>query len=333
LWDEETSKLSPDARARVAGEAIESARAKDLVAAGYYENGFGFSAIGNSRGQFGYIRSTRASYTLTVRTKDGSGSGWSAAESFRGGAIDSRRVTTRAIAKAIDSQKPATIEPGAYPVILENSATGDMLNLYRWSLGRRGADEGRSFFSDPTKGTKIGEKLFSDAITIYSDPMNPIVPSTPWGDDGLPLGRTVWVDRGVQKNLAVGRFWAKEKGLSVVPWGSNIIMEGQDHSLDDLIAAMDHGLLVTSFWYIRQVDPKTILYTGLTRDGVFLIEKGKIVRPVINLRWNESPVALFKGVDMMSRPERVVTREGNEPMLAPALKLKEFHFTSVSTST
>ena len=90
---------------------------------------------------------------------------------------------------------------------------------------------------------------------------------------------------------------------------------------------------MTSFWYIRQVDPKTILYTGLTRDGVFLIENGKIVRPVVNFRWNESPAAVYKNIEMMSRPERVVTREGNPPMLVPALKVKEFHFTSVSPST
>jgi predicted Zn-dependent protease len=256
-----------------------------------------------------------------VRTQDGSGSGWAAAESFRSGAVDTRRITDRAIRKALDSQKPTPIEPGTYPVVLENSATGDMINLYRWNLGRRGADEGRSFFSDPVKGTKIGEKLFSEKITIYSDPMHPVVPARPWGDDGLPLGRTVWVDRGVQKNLSTGRYWAKEKGLQVVPWASNVIMEGEEHSLDELIASMDYGLLVTSFWYIRQVDPKTILYTGLTRDGVFLVEKGKITRPVI------------KDVEMMSRPERVVTREGNAPMLAPAIKVKEFHFTSVSTST
>jgi predicted Zn-dependent protease len=332
-WDDATATMTPEARAQVAAEAIGKARDKDLVAAGYYESGNGFSAIGNSRGLFGYRKSTSASYTLTVRTGDGTGSGWAAAESFRTGAIDSHAITERAIRKAVDSQKPAPIEPRTYPVILEPSAAGDMLKLFIWSLGRRAADEGRSFFSDPAHGTKLGEKLFSDKITIYSDPMDPVVPSDPWGDDGLPLERTIWVDRGVMKNLYVGRYWGKEKGLDVVPYGSNVIMAGEEHSLDDLVASMDHGLLVTSFWYIREVDPKTILYTGLTRDGVFLIENGKITKPVINLRWNESPAAIFKGVEMMSRPERIVTREGNSPMLAPALKVQEFHFTSVSTST
>lgn len=333
LWDGGTSGVRPEERADIAAAAIEQARAKSLVAAGYIEHGASFTALGNSRGLFGYYRSTSASYTLTVRTEDGSGSGWAAAESFRQGGVDARRITERAIAKAIGSQKPTQLDPGTYPVVLEPSPVGDMINLLSWNLDRRAADEGRSYFSDPAKGTKIGEKLFSEKITIYSDPMNPIAPGSPWGGDGTPTKRTMWVEKGVLKNLSVGRYWAREKGLPVIPWGPNMIMEGEDHSIDDLVASTDYGLLVTSFWYIRQVDPKTILFTGLTRDGVFLIEKGKITRPVINFRWNESPAALFKGVEMMSRPERVVTREGNAPMIAPAMKVKEFHFTSASTST
>ncbi|MDB5033445.1 MAG: peptidase [Chlorobi bacterium] len=332
-WDESTVRMTPDDRARIAGLAIEEARKKDLVSAGYFENGESFSALANSRGLFGYHLSTGANYTLTVRTADGTGSGWAAAESHRALSIDANSITARAIEKALRSKNPAPIEPGAYRVVLEPSAAGDMVKLFRWSLDRRGADEGRSYFSDAGHGTKIDQKLFGDNITIYSDPASRLVPSEPWGGDGMPLGRTVWVEHGVLKTLAVDRFWAKEKNLTPIPWGSNTVMEGGEHSLDDLVAATDHGLLVTSFWYIRGVDPRSILYTGLTRDGVFLIENGKIVRPVINLRWNESPAAIFKGVEMMSRPERIVTREGNQPMLVPAMKVKEFHFTSVSTST
>lgn len=332
-WDESTTKISPDDRAAIAGLAIDQAGKRDLMAAGYYENGESFSAIANTRGLFAYHRSTGASYTLTLRTADGSGSGWAAAESHRAPVIDARGVTERAIAKALGSRNPTTLDPGAYRVILEPSAAGDMVSLFRRSLSRRSADEGRSYFSDPEHGTKLGQKLFGDNITLYSDPVHPVVPSSPWSGDGQPLERTLWVEKGVLRNLSVGRYWAAEKNLTPVPSGSNTIMEGEEHSIDDLVAATDHGLLVTSFWYIRQVDPKTILYTGLTRDGVFLIEGGKIVRPVVNFRWNESPAAVFANVEMMSRPERVVTREGNQPMLAPALKVKEFHFTSVSPST
>ncbi len=332
-WDQATASLDPSVRARIAGEAIAAASAAGLHAAGFYQNGESVVALGNSRGLFGYRRVTDASYTVTARTESGSASGWAGTESFQASAVDHSAITRTAIAKAVASANPRPIEPGTYPVILEPSAVGDMLNLYRWNLGRRAADEGRSYYSEPGGANKIGQKLFDDRVTIYSDPMHPLVPSSPWGDDGLPLGRTVWAERGVQRQLAVGRYWGQKNGLAVVPYGSNIIMDGEDHSLDDLVAATERGLLVTSFWYIRQVDPKTILFTGLTRDGVFLIENGKISHPVINLRWNESPIAVFRNIEMMSRPQRVVTREGNEPMLAPALKVKEFHFTSVSTST
>lgn len=332
-YEESTAKLGPAERAQIAAGAIQAARKEGLEAAGYYENGESFTAMANTKGLTAYHRETGASYTLTVRSADGNGSGWAAGESFRAGAIDSDRITRRAMEKALGSRNPTALDPGTYPVILEPSAVGDMVKLFRWSLGRRGADEGRSYFADPTSGTKLGQKLFDDRITIYSDPTDPAAPSIPWGEDGLPLGRTMWVERGVVRNLATGRYWAQQKGLQPIPFGSNTIMTGEEHSLDDLVAATDFGLLVTSFWYIREVDPRSILYTGLTRDGLFLIEKGKIVRPVNNFRWNESPAAIFKGVEMMSRPERIVTREGNQPTLAPAMKVREFHFTSVSTST
>lgn len=331
-WDDVTATLAADTRAETAAYAIKAAQEKELIAAGYYENEGRFTAFANSRGAFAYRTSTDASYTLTMRTPDGTGSGWSAHDSFKASAIDGKRITTRAIEKAMRSRNPQSIAPGTYPVILEHSAAGDMLNLFNGSLDRRGADEGRSFFSDPKAGTKIGQHLFGDNITIMSDPMHGEVPSSPWGEDGLPLAPTTWVEKGVLKNLACSRYWAQEKKGNPLPGGSNIIMLGGEHSLDDLIASMDHGLLVTSFWYIREVDPTSILHTGLTRDGVFMIEKGKITTPVMNLRWNESPAAIYKCVERMSTPERIVTREGNPPMMAPALLVKEFHFTSVSTS-
>jgi predicted Zn-dependent protease len=331
-WDEATSRLAPDGLAAIAKESIDAAEAKQLISAGYFEQGAGFSANANSRGHRAYRTSTSASYTLTMRTPDGMGSGWCAQESFRAASIDGRRVTDRAIDKALRSHNPEPIDPGKYPVILEASPAGDMLNLFHGNLDRRSADEGRSYFSEKGGGTKLGQSLFGPNITIRSDHTNSVVPSSPWGEDGLPLAPRPWVENGTVKNLAVSRYWGKEKSLPVIPMGSNIMMKGEEHSLDDLIASMDHGLLVTSFWYIREVDPQTILFTGLTRDGVFMIENGKITRPVKNMRWNESPAAIYKCVEMMSRPERVVTREGNPPMLAPALKLKEFTFTSVSES-
>ena len=331
-WDDETAALAPARRTAIAADAISAAEAKSLVSAGYFENDDSFSALANSRGLFAYHVHTNASYTLTMRTPDGSGSGWAAMESHRAAAIDGRRIAERAMEKALRSHNPQPIAPGKYTVILEPSAAGDMLNLFHGSLDRRSADEGRNFYTDPKAGTKLGQKLFGDNIFISSDPMHAEIPSSPWGEDGMALAPTTWVDGGVLKNLACSRFWAKEKNLRPLPSGSNVMMRGDVHSLDDLIASTEHGLLVTSFWYIREVDPQTILHTGLTRDGVFLIENGKITTPVLNLRWNESPASIYKCVEMMSAPERVVTREGNPPMMVPALKVKEFTFTSTSTS-
>ncbi len=331
-WDEPTARLMHDYRVRIASGSIDAAAKQDLLAAGYFEDSSGFNAVANSKGLFSYFSSTDATYTLTIRTKDDKGSGWAAQDSNAASAIDGSSITVRAIDKALRSHDPQTIDPGVYSVILEHSPAGDMLNLFSGSLDRRSADEGRSFFSNPKGGTTIGENLFGNGITIYSDPSNTEIPSVPWGEDGLPLERTMWVERGVQKNLACSRYWARQKNISPLSGGSNIVMEGGNYSLDDLVASMDYGLLVTSFWYIRQVDPQTMIYTGLTRDGVFLIEKGKITKPVNNMRWNESPAAIYKCVEMMTKPERVVTREGNMPMLAPALKVKSFTFTSGSTS-
>ncbi|MBV9866709.1 MAG: TldD/PmbA family protein [Abitibacteriaceae bacterium] len=332
-WDAASTHFSAHDRARIASLAIDGARDTNLTSAGFFENSQGYTGMMNTSGLFAYRCATHAAYSLTMRTSDGMGSGWAAAESFRVAAIDGGTITKRAVEKAIQSQNPTPLEPGAYTVVLEPSAVGDMLNIFRGSLDRRAADEGRSYFSNVGQGTKIGQTLFGDNITIYSDPTHAIVPGWPWGENGLPLHRTSWVEKGTLRNLVVSRYWAQQKNIEPMPHGSNIIMEGQEHTLDDLIAATERGLLVTSLWYIRGVDPQTMLHTGLTRDGVFLIERGKVTRPVVNLRWNESPAAIFKCVEMMSRPERVVTREGNGPILAPALKIKEFHFTSVSPST
>lgn len=332
-WDQGTMGLTPADRAAVARAAIEAGRSNDVTAAGFFNHGGSFSARANSNGLFGYDRGTSAEYTLTMRSSEGNGSGWAAAASHRPSGIDAASLTARALRKALDSRNPVQLDPGVYPVVLEPSCVGDMLQLLYWNLGRRGADEGRSFFSSGNGETKIGQKLFDERITIYSDPANALAPSTPWGDDGLPLSKTVWIEKGVVKNLSVGRYWAEKKGLNPLPSGSNVIMDGMGGSVDDLVAATDHGLLVTSFWYIRGVDPRTILHTGLTRDGLFLIEKGEITRPVVNFRWNESPASIFAKTEMLGRAERVVTREGSMPTVAPPLTASEFRFTSVSPST
>ena len=173
-------------------------------------------------------------------------------------------------------------------------------------------------------GTKIGEKIVDERVNLWSDPLNPEVPSGTWNGAGQPLKKTTWVEDGVVKNLAYSRYWAKEKDVEPIPFPSNFIMAGGDSSLEDLIKSTKKGILVTRLWYIRSVDPQTLLYTGLTRDGTFYIENGAIKYPVKNFRFNESPIIMLNNLETLGKQVRV---DGN---LIPYMKIRDFTFTSLS---
>jgi predicted Zn-dependent protease len=192
------------------------------------------------------------------------------------------------------------------------------------SFGARRADEGRSFMSKEGGGTKLGEKIVDERINIYSDPLNTEAPGATWSGDGQALKKMNWIENGVVKNLFYSRFWAKEKGVEPVPFPSNGIMEGGDASLEDLIKSTKKGILVTRLWYIRNVDPQTLLYTGLTRDGTFYIENGKIKHPIKNFRFNESPIIMLNNLETLGKQVRI------EGSLIPYMKIREFTFTSLS---
>jgi predicted Zn-dependent protease len=176
-----------------------------------------------------------------------------------------------------------------------------------------------------------GEKIFPENVSIWSDPNDAQVPGSPWGMGGLPQKKVEWIKDGVLQNLVYSRFWAEKQGKEPLPAPSNIFMKGGSGTLEDLIKSTKEGVLVTSFWYIRSVDPRTLLLTGLTRDGVFWVENGKIVYPIMNFRWNDSPVNVLKNIDAMSKSMRVPPRESqSSSIMIPALRLKEFNFTSLS---
>ena len=163
-----------------------------------------------------------------------------------------------------------------------------------------------------------------ERVTIYSDPTNPEVPSAPWTGEGMARTRTMWIEKGVVKNLSYSRYWAQNQGKEPLPGPANIIMEGGTESLEDLIRGTRRGILLTRTWYIRTVDPQTLLYTGLTRDGTFYIEDGQIRHAVKNFRFNESPVIMLNNLDALGRPERI---RGN---LIPPMRVRDFTFTSLS---
>ncbi len=326
-----TANLSPEDRARAALTALEPARkAGDLQAAGFIVVNAGSNALGNSKGLFAYDRSTNANYTLTVRTSDGTGSGWAGAVHPDWRQLNFASVSNTAIEKARLSRNPVAIEPGRYTVILEPQAVGDLVQLIGGSLAARTADEGRSAFAKQGGGNKIGEKLVDSRVTIISDPQDPQLLGQPFDGQGLPAKRMVWVENGVLKQLAYSRFWAQKQGKEPTPGAGSMKMIGGTTTTEEMIKSTPRGILVTRLWYLRQVDPRTILFTGLTRDGTFLIENGKVTKAIKNFRFNESPLFMLNNIEAIGPAVRLAGTEGGGAIVMPALKVKDFNFTSLS---
>jgi predicted Zn-dependent protease len=326
-----TANLGPDGRAEAARAAIDACKqAGDLKAAGFLVTGIGAGAVGNNKGLFAYQSGTSANYTLTVRTTDGTGSGWAGADHPDWSQLDVKGVAARAIEKARLSRNPVAIEPGRYTVILEPQAVGDLVQLLAFNFGARAADEGRSPFSKQGGGTKIGEKIVDERVTLFSDPGDPQLLSNSFDGQGMPVKRQAWVENGILKKLTYGRFWAQKKNMQPDAGTNAVKFVGGTQSTEDLITSTPRGVLVTRLYYLRPVDPRTVLYTGLTRDGTFLIENGKISRSIKNFRFNESPLFMLNNLDAIGRAERVAGTEAGGDVVMPAIKVRDFNFTSLS---
>jgi predicted Zn-dependent protease len=331
---DDAAKASPEWRASAAETAIALSKKKDVVSAGFVETQAITQAVASSKGLFAYDRYTAADFNLTSRTPDGSGSGWASKSFNELKLVDPARLASVAIDKAVLAKSPAGIEPGKYTVVLEPAAVADLLAFMIFAGDARQSDEGRSFYSKKGGGNRIGEQIVGDKVTIYSDPAHPLAPTVAFDGSGLPVTRNTWVEKGVLKDLFYSRFWAEKMNKKPTGGPNNIIMEGGTATTNDLIAGVERGVLVTRFWYIRPLDPQTILYTGLTRDGLYLIEKGKVTRAVKNMRWNESPIVAFNNLDAMTPAERVVSGEGiggaGFSIVCPAARIREFTFSSSS---
>jgi len=328
---ESTANLGPDGRAESARIAIAACKAAgDLKTAGFLQTNIGATAVGNSKGLFAYQASTSSNYTLTVRTADGTGSGWAGADHPDWSKVDAKTIVQQAIDKARLSRNPVAIEPGRYTVILEPQAVGDLVQLLAFALDARSADEGRSAFSKQGGGTKIGEKVVDPRVTLLSDPADPLLLSNTFDGQGLPARRQVWIDNGVLRKLTYSRFWAQKKSQEPNAGTNAVRFVGGTQSLDDLIKSTPRGILVTRLWYLRQVDPRTELYTGLTRDGTFLIENGKLSKSVKNFRFNESPLFMLNNLEALGKEQRVAGTEAGGDVVMPAIKVRDFNFTSLS---
>ncbi|MPR34061.1 TldD/PmbA family protein [Salmonirosea aquatica] len=327
---ESTANINPDRRAEAVAVSLKQTRDKKLVGAGFLEDVRGYSAMMNSKGLFAYHPSTNVNFSLTVRTEDGKGSGYVIRGFSDFDKLDTQTATQIAVQKCLGSVEARALEPGKYTVILEPTAASVLLENIFFSLDARSADEGRSFLSKPGGKTKLGEKIVDERVTIYSDPANPELPASPWSGDGRAQEKTNWIEKGVVKNLAYSRYWAQNKGVKATPFPNNLIMAGGTSSLEDMIKSTKRGILVTKLWYIRTVDPQTLLLTGLTRDGTFFIEDGVIKYPVKNFRFNESPIIMLNNLEALGKPERTVSTESDQNYLIPPMKIREFTFTSLS---
>jgi predicted Zn-dependent protease len=331
---EDVAGASPEWRASSVETAIGLSKKKEVVSAGFVETQAAFQTVANSKGLFAYERFTAADYNLTARTPDGSGSGWASKSYNELRLLHPEKLAAAAIDKAALSKSPSAIEPGKYTVVLEPAALADLLVFFMFSANARQADEGRSFFSKKGGGNRAGEQIVGEKVNIFSDPAHPLAPAVCFDGQGQPIKRNVWVENGVLKDLFYSRFWAQKMGKTPTAGPGNLVMQGGTATIEELIAGTERGVLVTRFWYIRPLDPQTLLITGLTRDGLFLIEKGKVTRAVKNMRWNESPIVALNNVEGMTPPERVVSGEGNGSaglaLVCPAARIREFTFSSAS---
>jgi len=325
-----TAAITPEFRARVAASSIAPCKAANLVAAGYLSDANRFNATANSRGNSGYAASTALNYTCTVRTADGRGSGWVGRNVQDAGDLDAASEIQTAMRKASASAEARALEPGKYTVILEPAAAAGLISFMMRFFDARQADEGRSFLSKKGGGNKIGELVYDPRVNMTADPGHPGAAVLPWDGNGLPRERMDLVKDGKIANLQYSRFWAQKQGKRAMGNPGNLIMAGGTKSTADLVRGTAKGILVTRTWYIRMVDPQTVLLTGLTRDGTFYIENGQIKYPLKNFRFNESPVIMLNNIDELGRPVRVAGDESSLVMMIPPMKLRDFTFTSLS---
>jgi predicted Zn-dependent protease len=328
-----TGNLTTEARARAAALAIKAAEEARTVASGFIDMRAGTEAVATSKGLFGHGATTGVASTLTVRTPDGASSGWGGGEGADWNTIESERIGTDAVRKCIDWRGKSPLDPGKYEVVLEPAAVATLIQWMRFSIDARQADEGRSYFAKRGGGNQIGEKLFHSGVTLISDPAARNAETMPFTSIGLPAQQIVWIEGGVLKNLSYSRFWAERKQTAPVAPPLNLVMSGGSATQADMIRSIRRGVLITRLWYVRMLNPRTIAVTGLTRDGTFFIENGRISRPVNNFRFNQSIAELLQNIEMLGTPVRTAATEGGAvglPVVVPPLKVKDFSLSSIS---
>jgi predicted Zn-dependent protease len=328
------------------GESFARARAGGRELYGFANHELVSSYLGTSTGL--RLRHDQPNGTLELNAKspDRTRSAWAGRSTRDFKDVDPASLDAELATRLGWAERRVELPAGRYETLLPPTAVADLLIYQMWSAAARDAAEGRTVFSKPGGGTRVGEKLTELPLTLRSDPNEPGLESAPFvlthssGDDasvfdnGLPLSATDWVREGTLTRLSTTRHSAGLTGLPVAPIIGNLILDGgEDRSLEEMVAATERGLLLTCLWYIREVDPATLLLTGLTRDGVYLVEDGEVVGEVNNFRFNESPVDLLGRAVEAGRTEKTLPREWSDwftRAAMPALRVPDFNMSSVS---
>ena len=328
-----TACSSPAERAAAVAEAIAVAEAASQTAAGIYSASQSAEALLNSRGLFAYYRETLAQFSITTMAEDSSG--WAKAGSPDVSRIFPLELARRASQKAARAGSPRELPSGRYTVILEPSAVQDLLGQLFWDFSATALEDQRSFLNG-----RLGEKLFGANVTISDDVCHPLQNGPPFDGEGAPRKKLALVENGVVREVACSRQAARRRGLEPTGHGFpvpneygeapvNIVMEGGATTLEEMIASTKRGILVTRLWYIREVDPYQKIMTGMTRDGTFLIEDGRLACGLHNFRFNQSLIELLSNIEALSPAVRASGEESFE-MVVPALKVRDFNFTEVT---
>ena len=330
-YDDQTNALKLDALAAQAAQAIEESGRLGVDAFGCANSARRFEALATSAGLFAYEPRSETDLSVTARNRADAWSGWAGAHDYRPARLDARSVGRRACEKAAWSEEPVDLDPGDYTVILEPEATAELAHWLLGAMDSRAAEEGRSFFSKPGGGTLVGENLFDPKLTIRLDPGDPLAPEGPFDHEGLPHRKRAFVENGVAMTLRRSRVWAQKTQAEPVPYGHNFIVEGGATTREEMIRSTKRGVLITRLWYTNMVEPKSLLLTGLTRDGNFLVENGRIVAPARNMRFNQRLGELFKHVIAIGPTERTWRAAGDGAPAAPPIMVERFKFSSKSS--
>lgn len=332
-YSEYTASLSPQDRMETVRSAVDKCARQGLLGSGTFSNSSGVFVLANSKGLFGFHKRSLASFALTVI--NGEVTGWANSVSYDAQELDLKKITQTAIDKAIKGSDLTEIPPGRYTVILEPAATAGLLAPMAWTgFGALRYYEGRSFLSG-----KLGKKIMSDKITIVDDAYHSLINGMPFDFEGMPKKKIVLIEQGVAENIVYDRETAKKAKTqstghalpqpnTMGPVPTTMIMQPGDASLEDMIKSTERGILVTQFHYTNMLEPLKLVMTGLTRNGTFLITKGRITQGVKNMRFTESVLKAFSNVEMVSRDLKCQHVFFGGGFVTPALKIRDFNFSS-----